>query len=96
MAYFMTHLMYREQLATLPLYEVDYSELAKVAKPASPYVMATLAQYNLCLFTEALPLRVFLDCGLDFDRRADFGLKQYPRNSNCVFGYAPLRLPSLQ
>ena len=68
MAYFMTHLMYRDKLTTTPLYQVDYSELAKVAKPASPYVMAALAQYNLCVFSEALPLRVFLDCGLDFDR----------------------------
>jgi len=68
MAYFMTHLMYRDKLTTTPLYQVDYSELAKVAKPASPYVMATLAQYNLCLLSEALPLRSFVDCGLDFDR----------------------------
>jgi cation diffusion facilitator CzcD-associated flavoprotein CzcO len=68
MAYFMTHLMYQDKLATTPLYQVDYSELAKAAKPASPYVMATLAQYNLCLLAEALPPRAFLDCGLDFDR----------------------------
>ncbi|HWK25388.1 MAG TPA: hypothetical protein VNS09_02440, partial [Solirubrobacter sp.] len=68
MAYFMTHLMYRDLLTTTPLYQVDYSELAKVAKPASPYVMATIAQYNLCLLSDVLPLRSFLDCGLDFDR----------------------------
>lgn len=68
MAYFMTHLMYRDALTTTPLYQVDYSELARTAKPASPYVMATLAQYNLCLLSDALPLRSFLDCGLDFDR----------------------------
>ncbi len=68
MAYFMTHLMYTDKLTTTPLYQVDYSELAKVAKPASPYVMATLAQYNLCLLSAALPLRTFVDCGLDFDR----------------------------
>ena len=68
MAYFMTHLMYSDKLTTTPLYQVDYSELAKVAKPASPYVMATLAQYNLCLLSDALPLRAFRDCGLDFDR----------------------------
>src|SRR5690349_17427671 len=40
MAYFMTHLMYRDKLATTPLYQVDHSELAKTAKPAMPYVMA--------------------------------------------------------
>ena len=67
-AYFLTHLMYRDKLTTTPLYQVDFSELAKVAKHASPYVMATLAQYNLCLLSDALPLRPFLDCGLDFDR----------------------------
>jgi cation diffusion facilitator CzcD-associated flavoprotein CzcO len=68
MGYFLTHLMYRDKLATTPLYQVDFSELARVAKHVSPYVMATLAQYNLSIMSDALPLRTFLDCGLDFDR----------------------------
>jgi hypothetical protein len=68
MGYFMTHAMYHDKLATTPLYEVDYSELAKVAKHASPYVMASMTQYNLSLLSDALPLRPFLDCGLDYDR----------------------------
>ena len=68
MGYFLTHLMYQDKLATTPLYQVDFSELARVAKHASPYVMATLAQYNLGVLSKALPLRTFLDCGLDFDR----------------------------
>jgi hypothetical protein len=68
MGYFMTHVMYQDKLATTPLYEVDYSELAKVAKHASSYVMVSMTQYNLSLLSDALPLRPFLDCGLDYDR----------------------------
>lgn len=68
MGYFMTHAMYLDKLATTRLYEVDYSELAKVAKHASSYVMVSMTQYNLSLLSDALPLRPFLDCGLDYDR----------------------------
>ena len=30
--------------------------------------LLTLAQYNLSLISDSVPTKVFLDCGLDFDR----------------------------
>lgn len=68
MSYFMTHMMFCEQLATTPLYELDYSELARVAKPVAPYVVAAQTQYNVSLMSDLLPPKAFLGCALDFDR----------------------------
>ncbi|MGW0159176.1 FAD-dependent oxidoreductase [Mycobacterium sp. NPDC003323] len=66
--YFMTHLMFLDQLNTLPLYAVDLQELANRSKSALPCVMFALVQYNLSLIYDAVPTKVFTGCGLDFDR----------------------------
>lgn len=67
---FMTHLMFCDRLADVPLYELDFSEMVSVAKPASPYVFATLTQFSLSLLSDALPPKAFLGCALDFDAGA--------------------------
>lgn len=68
MGYYMTHLMFAGRLGDTPLYEIDSSELLRVAKPVAPYALASLAVYNLILLAEVLPARALLRCGLDLDR----------------------------
>ncbi|MFV8050072.1 potassium transporter [Mycobacterium sp. 48b] len=67
-AYFVTHLMFLGKLNTVPLYELDLQDLALKSKKAMLYAMFTLAQYNLSLISDAVPVRVFRECGLDFNR----------------------------
>lgn len=68
MGYFMTHLMFHDKLSEVPLYELDALHLRLTTPKAFPYVLLTLAQHNISLLADAMPLRVFSDCGLDFDR----------------------------
>ncbi|MCV7368496.1 potassium transporter [Mycolicibacterium duvalii] len=68
MGYFMTHLMFLDQLRELPLYELDMQEMLQRNKTVLPYAMFALAQYNLGLMADAMPSKVFRECGLDFDR----------------------------
>ncbi|NKZ15325.1 FAD-dependent oxidoreductase [Mycolicibacterium septicum DSM 44393] len=67
-AYFATHLMFLGKLNTVPLYELDIQDLVQKSKKAVVYAMFTLAQYNLSLITDAVPVKVFRECGLDFNR----------------------------
>lgn len=67
-AYFVTHLMFLDKLTTVPLYAVDLQELGDRSKAALPCVLFALVQYNLSLIFDAVPAKVFADCGLDFDR----------------------------
>jgi len=66
--YFLTHLMMLGKIRSVPLYELDFEEMCRVAKPALPFALFTLAQYNLSLITDAVPAKVFKECGLDFSR----------------------------
>ncbi|WP_308160695.1 FAD-dependent oxidoreductase [Mycolicibacterium goodii] len=66
--YFLTHLMFLDKIRTVPLYELDFEEMCRVAKPAVPFALFSLAQYNLSLITDAVPGSVFKECGLDFNR----------------------------
>jgi thioredoxin reductase len=68
MGYFMTHLLMLDKLGDTPLYELDGQELLRRSRTAFPYAVLTLAQYNLSLIVDALPAKVFGECGLDFDR----------------------------
>ncbi|MGU3497533.1 FAD-dependent oxidoreductase [Mycobacterium sp. C31M] len=77
MGYFMTHLMFLDKLNSLPLYAVDLQELADRSKTVLPCVMFALVQYNLSLTFDAVPAKVFADCGLDFDR-------WYPRHRRMI------------
>lgn len=66
--YYMTHLMFMDKLLELPLYELDGHALRAKSHKAFPYGLLMLAQYNMGLIAEAVPNRVLLDCGLDFER----------------------------
>jgi hypothetical protein len=68
MSYFVTHLMFLDKIRDVPLYELDLQELRRKSNAVLPYTMFSLAQYNLSLISDSVPTRVFLDCGLDFDR----------------------------
>lgn len=68
MGYFMTHLMFQDKLTGVPLYEFDLQEMLRRHKAVLPYAMFALAQYNLGLMADAMPGKVFRECGLDFDR----------------------------
>lgn len=68
MGYFLTHAMFLDKLAELPLYEVDMQDLWDKHKSVLPYTLFALAQYNLGLMADAMPAKVFGECGLDYDR----------------------------
>lgn len=68
MGYFMTHLIFLNQLREIPLYELDVQELVKKSKIVFPYAVMALVQHNLSLIADSVPTKVFGDCGLDFDR----------------------------
>jgi cation diffusion facilitator CzcD-associated flavoprotein CzcO len=67
-AYFMTHLLYLQKARQIPLYELDMQELRRKSTAVLPYAMFSLAQHNLSLIADAVPNKVFSECGLDFDR----------------------------
>ena len=72
-AYFLTHLMFLDQLTQVPLYAMDVEELRR---KAPQYVMAAgltpLQLYNLSLIAEAIPAgqfrKIVSQNGLDFNR----------------------------
>ncbi|MGE2730100.1 FAD-dependent oxidoreductase [Mycolicibacterium vaccae] len=68
MGYYMTHLMFRDELTRTPLYELDLQTMMRRYKAVLPYTMFALAQYNLSLMADVLPTKVFNECALDFDR----------------------------
>ena len=68
MAYFMTHLLFLGKISDLPLYELDMQNLKRKSNAVFPYTMFALAQHNLSLISDSVPTKVFLDCGLDFER----------------------------
>lgn len=65
--YFMTHLMFRGRLLDVPLYELDIAELHRKAPPVVIYASMVLTMHNLSLLIDALPKRVLLQCGLDYN-----------------------------
>lgn len=65
--YFMTHLMFRDGLGRVPLYELDIAELHRKAPPVVIYASMALTLHNLSLLVDALPKRVLLQCGLDYN-----------------------------
>ncbi len=68
MSYFLTHLMFLDKITDLPLYELDMQDLRRKSNAALPFVMISLVQHNLSIISDSVPTKVFLDCGLDFDR----------------------------
>jgi hypothetical protein len=68
MGYFLTHLLFLDKITDIPLYALDAQELRAKCRTAGPYTILTLVQYNLSLVSDEVPAKVFLECGLDFDR----------------------------
>jgi thioredoxin reductase len=66
--YFLTHLLFLGKIKDVALYELDMPVLRRKSSLAFPCTLFTLAQYNLSLIYDAVPAKVFRDCGLDFDR----------------------------
>ncbi len=66
--YFVAHLMFADKLRGLGLYTLDVEELFSKARPLAVYASMSLSMHNLSLITDALPNKVLLGCGLDFDR----------------------------
>lgn len=66
--YFLTHLLFLDKIRTVPLYTSNGPALFQANTPAALAAAFTLSQYNLGLAFDALPAKVFQQCGLDFDR----------------------------
>lgn len=66
--YHLTHLMFRGKLRAARLYELDVEELATKSRSAVVWASITLSMHNLGRIARALPPKVMIDCGLDFDR----------------------------
>ncbi len=66
--YYLTHLLFRGELGRVGLYAMDLEELARKAKPLVMYAGLSQSILNLSLISDALPARVLMSCGLDYDR----------------------------
>ena len=66
--YYLTHLMFRRKLRAARLYELDVEDLATKSRSTIIWASITLSMYNLGRIARALPPKVMMDCGLDFDR----------------------------
>lgn len=66
--YFLTHLLMLGKIGEVPLYTADGISLFQASTSAGVAAALTLAQYNLGLVLDAVPTKVFAECGLDFDR----------------------------
>ena len=60
--------MFRGELGRIGLYALDLEELARQAKPVVMYAALSQSMHNLSLISDALPKRVLMSCGLDYDR----------------------------
>jgi hypothetical protein len=66
--YFLTHLMFLDELTTVPLYALNWHELRRRAPQAVPWVRGSLLAYNLGLSLDVVPKSALLDYGLDTER----------------------------
>ena len=67
-AYFLTHLLFRDQLVDAPLYELDTIALRETAPGEIGAAVGTLVMLNMSLVGQLLPSKVLLQCGSDLDR----------------------------
>jgi hypothetical protein len=65
--YYMTHLMFRDLLTEAPLCELDLAELHRKSPPVVIFASMVLAMHNLSVIIDALPKRVLMQCGLDYN-----------------------------
>ena len=84
-SYFLTHLYFLGRLGEVPLYELNHQALVEQDKAVFPFACMTQILLNLMLITDAVPMKVISDCGLDFDRwypllRRLYGIIRLNRN----------------
>ncbi|TNM38391.1 potassium transporter [Nocardioides albidus] len=65
--FMLTHLLMRDRLRDLPLYELDWQALRRVAGSDATPVMWTVLMHNYTLLVEALPPTVLMRNGFDGD-----------------------------
>jgi hypothetical protein len=66
--YYLTHLLFAGRLGNAGLYELDMEDLYAKAKDIVIYAAMSHTVHNLSVLSDALPSKVMLDCGLDYDR----------------------------
>jgi hypothetical protein len=66
--YYLTHLLFLDKLRIPDVYELDVEDLNRKASAVVMYASVSLAMHNLALVAPAVPKKVMLGCGLDFDR----------------------------
>lgn len=67
-AYFLTHLLFRDQLVDAPLYELDTIALRQNAPGAIGAAVGTLMMLNMSVVSDLLPPKVLLQCRSNQDR----------------------------
>jgi hypothetical protein len=68
MAYFMTHLLFLERVRDAPLYELDIVALRRKSTAVLALAMMSLAHHNVSVVADQVPMKAFLDFGVDLDR----------------------------
>lgn len=66
--YYLTHLMFLRKLQDAGLYELDIEGLAAESRSVVIWAAVTLTMFNFTRIARAVPPKVMLNCGLDFDR----------------------------
>ncbi len=66
-SYFLTHLSFLGLLDKLPIYELNHEAMMKKDKVAYPFVASMQLMYNILLILQNAPLKVLLQCDLNFD-----------------------------
>lgn len=69
-AYFLTHLALLGKLDSVPLYQTDLAAVIRGHPQAAIGISCCLAMYNIGLIADEVPLKVFTNCGVSFDRWA--------------------------
>lgn len=69
-AYFLTHLALLGKLDSVPLYQTDMGAVIRGHPQAAIGISCCLAMYNIGLIADEVPLKVFTNCGVSFDRWA--------------------------
>lgn len=67
-AYFLTHLLFADQIQKVPFYVLDHNALMKKDRKTWQVTGTAHGLLNAILVSEALPFSVFRQFGLDFDR----------------------------
>jgi hypothetical protein len=65
--YYLTHLLFLGRLTSIGLYELDLEALAAQNRRVVIYASIALAMHNLGCIATAVPPKVMLGCGLDYD-----------------------------